>query len=34
MLVTPNVDRVKIDFKLTFMADVTIPSWFASAASI
>ena len=30
---SPNVDRVKINFKLTFMADVTIPSWFAGAAS-
>ena len=33
MILTPNVDRIKIDFKLTFMADVTIPSWFAGAAS-
>ena len=30
---SPNVDRVKIDFKLTFVADVTMPSWFAGAAS-
>ena len=33
MILTPNVDRVKIDFKLTFVADVTMPSWFAGAAS-
>ena len=33
MILTPNVDRVKIDFKLTFVADVTIPSWFAGTAS-
>ena len=32
MILTPNVDRVKIDFKLTFMADITIPSWLAAAA--
>ena len=33
MILIPNVDRVMTDFKLTFMADVTIPSWFAGAAS-
>ena len=33
MILTPNVDRVKIEFKLTFVADVTMPSWFAGAAS-
>ena len=34
MILATNVDRVKIDVKLTFMADITIPSWFAGAASI
>ena len=33
MILNPNVDRVKLDFKLTFGADVIIPSWFAGTAS-
>ena len=33
MILTQNLHRVKVDFELTFVADVTMPSWFAGAAS-
>ena len=32
MILATNVDRVRIDLKLTLSAGVTIPSWLAAAA--